>query len=463
MQLPLIGKVNKQPTPWLVGLTAAGLVGVAATTYFVMRPPSAKQDLSSLMVPVQAKTVTAQITASGEVVPIKTVNLSPKNPGRIAELLVEQGDRVRQGQVVARMENREIEAQRAQAAANLSQAQARLQEAQARLLELQSSSRTEEVGQARAGLELAESRVKEAQVRLELANDRAQRNRVLADQGAISRDRYAEFLTEERVARASLEQAQAQVQEAKQQLNQRGQVGSQEQVAQAIAQLEAAKAQVEAAKAQLQEAETRLADTVIRASFDGIITQKYANEGAFVTPTTSASSTTSATSTSIVALANGLELRAKVPEVDIGQIKPNQAVEVKVDAYPDQVFKGRVRLIAPEAVVEQNVTSFQVRVTMLTGQEILRSGMNADLIFLGKQLTNALIVPTVAIVTDKGQTGVLVPGANNKPKFQPVTIGPTIGDQTQILQGIQAGAPVFVELPEGQKLEDITKGMNKQQ
>jgi HlyD family secretion protein len=462
MQLPLFGKVStRKPVPWLVGLAAAGLVGTAATTAWVIRNPMPKQDIASLTVPVEAKTVTARITASGDVVPIRTVNLSPKNPGRLVELLVEQGDRVQQGQVIARMENQELQAQQAQSLANLAQSEARLQEAQARLDELQSSSRVEEVGQARAALELAEARVQEAQIRLELATERAQRNRILADQGAISRDRFSEFLNEERAARAGLEQAQAQLTQSREQLNQRGQVGSEAQVAQAEAQVNAAQAQIDAARGQLKEIETRLDDTVIRAPFAGIITQKYANEGAFVTPTTTASSTTSATSTSIVALANGLEVRARVPEVDIGQIRPNQAVEIRVDAFPDQVFQGKVRLIAPEAVVEQNVTFFQVRIEMVTGQDKVRSGMNADMTFLGKQLNNALIVPTVAIVTDRGQTGVLVPGANNKPKFQSVTIGPTIGNQTQILDGIQAGELVFVELPEGQKLDDITKGIGK--
>jgi len=67
----------------------------------------------------------------------------------------------------------------------------------------------------------------------------------------------------------------------------------------------------------------------------------------------------------------------------------------------------------------------------------------------------------VAIVTDKGQTGVLVPDAQNKPRFQLVTVGSTIGNETQILSGIQVGNQVFVELPEGQKLENITKGVNQ--
>ncbi len=121
------------------------------------------------------------------------------------------------------------------------------------------------------------------------------------------------------------------------------------------------------------------------------------------------------------------------------------------DSYPDQVFKGHVRLISPEAVVEQNVTSFQVRVDLDSGKDKLLSGMNVDLTFLGANLNNALVVPTVAIVTEKGQIGVLVPGKNNKPEFRSVTIGSSIQDRTQIVSGLKEGDRVFINLPKDQQ------------
>ena len=185
----------------------------------------------------------------------------------------------------------------------------------------------------------------------------------------------------------------------------------------------------------------------------GIVTQKYANIGAFVTPTTSASTSASATSSSIVAVARGLEVLAQVPEADIGRIKQGQQVEITADAYPDKVFKGNVRLIAPEAVIEQGVTSFQVRVALDTGTDKLRSGLNVDLTFLGDRLSNALVLPTVAIVTEKGKTGVLVPDENNKPQFRQVTVGAQIKDQTQVLTGVKAGDRVFIDLPKDYKLQ----------
>ncbi|MEM1280976.1 MAG: efflux RND transporter periplasmic adaptor subunit, partial [Cyanobacteria bacterium P01_H01_bin.152] len=223
----------------------------------------------------------------------------------------------------------------------------------------------------------------------------------------------------------------------------------------AIAQAEARLAQ---AQAQLTSAQVQLADTQIRAPFAGIVTQKFANEGAFVTPTTSASDATSATSTAIVAIASDLEVLAEVPEADIAKIRPGQAVEVIADAYPDQVFEGVVRLIAPEAIERQNVTLFQVRVDLTSGKDILLSNMNVTVAFIGEVLSDALVVPTVAVVTQAGQAGVLVPGDRDRPRFQPVILGSQVGNQIQIEQGVEEGDRVFVDLPPGETLENLTFG-----
>ncbi|QYO65068.1 efflux RND transporter periplasmic adaptor subunit [Leptolyngbya sp. 7M] len=211
----------------------------------------------------------------------------------------------------------------------------------------------------------------------------------------------------------------------------------------------AAEADLREAEGNLKAVEVQKQDTFLYAPFDGIVTQKFADEGAFVTPTTSASEVTSATSTAIVAIARGLEILAEVPEVDIYQLRVGQPVEIRADSFPSQTFRGRVRLIAPEAVVKQNVTSFQVRIGLETGQDKLLSGMNTDVTFLGDELANAVVVPTVAIVTKDGETGVLVPDSENQPEFRPVTLGTAVNNQTQILEGLEPGERVFTDIPKG--------------
>lgn len=442
MHIPLVGKVSNSK-PWLIGLATVGLLAVSPVAYLTVRNATTSPDISNLTTTVNSESLTLRISANGTVRPIETVNLSPKAAGILAELYVEQGDQVEQGQIIARMESADVEPQ-------LMQARASVAQAEARLAELQAGNRAEEVAQAESNLAAVQAQVREAQARLDLATERLNRNRVLEAEGAISQDDLNQSVSESQTARASLEQAQARVQEANQRLELSRGGSRPENIAQA-------RAQVAEAVGRLRAVEVQQADTVIRAPFSGIITQRYATEGAFVTPTTSASSTAAATSTSIVALARGLEVLAEVPEADIGSIRLGQMVEVVADAFPNQTFGGKVKLIAPEAVVEQNVTSFQVQVELLTGQEQLRSGMNVDLMFLGEQLDSSIVVPTVAIVTKEGQTGVLIPNEKSQPEFRPVTIGSTIGNQTQILEGIQSGDRIFVELPEGQKLEEITQ------
>ncbi|MDY6786147.1 MAG: efflux RND transporter periplasmic adaptor subunit [Cyanobacteriota bacterium] len=480
----------KRSFPWFLAILSGGIIAVAAiSSVAVWNAVKPKGELDELTVPATEEALAARIQASGSVVPLQSVNISPQNSGRLVQLRVEQGDKVEQGQILAVMENDQVQARGMQATANLQQAVANLNAAKVRI--------PGEIAQARARFAQAQARyaqavarfeetqrrlpaqanqalqqVNAARVRFALAESRAKRNEFLLKNGAISQDRLDEVAAELYSARAALGEAEQRLREAQTtdtpELQQRvAEVQQLEAAAaetkvaleqleksaqQEIAQLEAAAG---AAQAQLQQVQIEYQKTGIRAPFTGIVTQKYANPGAFVTPTTSASSTASATSSSIIALAQGLEIVAKVPEVDVGQLKPGQPVEITADAYPDKIFRGLVKRVAPEAIVEQNVTSFEVRVAVDDkAEEELRSGMNVDVTFVGEQLSQAIVVPTVAIVTEEGERGVMVIGDNQKPEFQPVTIGLTLGDKTQILEGLRPGERVFIDLPEDSRPQD---------
>jgi len=372
-------------------MASGALILGAATIIKVGNSENRKPDISKLTVPVEAKDLTVRITASGKVQPIQSVNVSPKNAGLLAELNVEQGEKVDKGQIIARMDDSEIRMGILQFQANLeqakaqladtqagsrvediAQAKARVNQAKAQLEIIRSGSRSQEIEQAKAGVDGARSQ-------LELTQARLNRYQNLAKEGAISQDTLDQYITENKRAKSNLQEAEKRL--SLQQAGNRQQEIRKQQavVAQEIEGLRKLqngsrpqeivrlKAVVEAARSQLKRQQVQLEDTIIRAPFAGIITQKYANIGAFVTPTTSASSSTSATSSSIVALARGLEVLALVPEADIARIKQGQQVEIISDAYPEQVFTGRVRLIAPEAVIEQGVTSFQVRIFIVNG------------------------------------------------------------------------------------------------
>lgn len=453
---------------WVVSLlVAGGLVTLGTTLYWERQEnrQAARVEKSTILVSREDLQVT--IRASGTVEPIKNVNISPKNPGILAEILVEQGDVVEAGQLLARMDSSEITAQVQEAQANLKEAIASLAEFESRV-EAQISQLQAQLAQATARweqtqvslprqIEQNKAQVEAAAARFELSQERVRRNKYLFDQGATAQDELDAAINEFKNAQGNLAEAQqrlreaqntrmltlaelaAQTDEAQFQLAERQQtMGQERQKLQSL---------IESRQAQLELLQIRKQDTLLKAPFAGIISQRYANQGAFVTPTTSASTSAAATSTSIVALASGLEVIAKVPEIDITQLYVGQEVEIYPDAYPGKTFRGKIKLIAPEAIVEENVTSFEVRIGLLTGEAQLRSKMNVDVLFIGQIREQALTIPTVAIVTRGGETGVMIVGENNAPVFQPVTLGVTLETKTEILTGLKAGDRVFTDLP----------------
>ncbi|MEB3326928.1 MAG: efflux RND transporter periplasmic adaptor subunit [Synechococcus sp.] len=204
---------------------------------------------------------------------------------------------------------------------------------------------------------------------------------------------------------------------------------------------------VRAADQRLAARRVELAELVVRAPFAGVISQRFADPGSFVTPTTTASATAGATSSSIVELSQGLEVVAKVPESDIGRVHMGQSASVRVDAFPDKLFEARVKRITPRAVKVNNVTSFDVVLRLVGESPELRIGMTADVGFRTGQVRAETLVPTVAIVTESGRPGVLLVGKRNQPTFQPVELGISSGKDTQIISGLRSGTRVFIDLP----------------
>ena len=485
IEVPLIGKI-KRPLPWLIGaiLTATLIVG-STTAYTIVNRGNRRENITQLTVPVSAKNVTLRIEASGRAVPIQTVNISPKNQGTLTSLYVEQGDRVKKGQIIARMDNADVKARILEDRANLAQARAQLEQAE-------NGSRPQEITQARARLKQAEAQLTAAKVgnrpqeiaqakaqvasvkaKVDLSSERVRRYRELYREGAIQKDTLDQYVSEDNTAKANLQEAEkrlallesgsrseeidrleANVAEAREALKLLEKGSRPEEIAHR-------RAAVAMAQAQLKTEQVNLNNTIIRAPFSGVITQKYTDPGAFVTPDTSASTSASATSSSIVALAQGLEILADVTEADIGRIKSGQQVEIVADTYPDEVFKGRVRLISPEAVKEEGVTLFKVRVAIETGMDKLRSGMNVNVTFLGDEVNNALLVPTVAILTEKGKNGVLVPDENNQAEFREVAIGSQVKNETLILDGLEAGERVFLSPPQEYRMKKALEEQNK--
>lgn len=356
------------PRPKPITLALAGLVLAGGAALVRFGPwTTNQQDVTPYVTTAERGVLSGLITASGELLAVQKVNVSPRQQGLLDQLLVDEGDAVQKDQILALMDPGDLED--------------RLQERQALL------------------------RQAEATYRRKL--DDFQRQSRLYQSGVISADAFSEVENQ--------------------------MLGNQ--------------AAVIAARERIEQLEEEQSQQKIRAPFAGTITARYAEPGAFVTPTTTASATAGATSSSIVELSSGLEVSARVPESDIGRIAIDQPASIRVDAYPDERFDARVSEIAPRAVKQDNVTSFEVKLDLIDPPQKLLIGMTADINFQTGRGKPRTLVPTVAIVTEDGQPGVLLVDTQRKPVFQSVELGNSSGDQTAILKGLEPGTRVFIDLP----------------
>jgi HlyD family secretion protein len=411
---------------------------------------------------VERKSVPISITANGTISAERSINLSPKSAGVIKSLLVKEGDRVSQGQAIAIMDDsnlrgqyQQMQGQLAQQEANLqrliagnrpediAKAEAQLAEAEANLQQLRSGNRPQEIGQA-------EARVSQAQATLQQRETDVQRHEQLYTQGAIARQTLDQKITDRNVALT-------QVQEANQGLALQNAGARPEQITQAEARvaqqaqtvaalrsgnrtedIDQARAQVEAARGALETVQAQLNDTQIRAPFDGIVIKKFADVGAFVSPSMAGGGTASASSSSILTLSSQRQqVVVNLSEAQLAKVKIGQSVTIKADAIPNETFAGQVEQIAPQASVTQNVTSFEVRVKITSpNASQLKAGMNVEADFAVGSLENALLVPNAAVVRQAEGAGVYVLDRDRKTVFKQIEAGATIGKETEVKSGL---------------------------
>tara|TARA_Y100000589_G_scaffold178604_2_gene169172 strand:+ start:4783 stop:5841 length:1059 start_codon:yes stop_codon:yes gene_type:complete len=184
----------------------------------------------------------------------------------------------------------------------------------------------------------------------------------------------------------------------------------------------------------------------IRAPFSGIITGKYVEIGSYVAPSANISSNPTSKNF-IFELSDGIEIVAKVPESDIGRIKINQEAIIRIESYPSRKFKAKITKIAPRAIKDNNVTSFEVTLRFQEENDDIKVGMTADLEFKVKNDIELLLIPTVSIVTDNGKKGILKVNNNNSPIFKEIELGITSGSKTAVINGLEEGDKIFVDIP----------------
>ena len=346
----------------------------------------------------------ALLTASGYVVARRKAVVSAKIQGRLAELRVEEGSRVRANEILARLESDDYEAQVRRARAQVQQAAAQITASQAAI--------------RRAEADLAEAR------RQVGVNERLTREEILpTDTLDASRSRVA-------VLDAAIGQARADEQRAQASLTQ--------------------------AQADLRYSEALLQNTVIRAPFSGVVVKKMAEVGESVAPIPPGVNL-STSSGAIVALADldTLEVEVDVAEANVSKLTDQQPAEVQVEAFPDKRYKARLRQVIPTA--DRTKATVMVKVTILDKDPDLKPEMSAKATFIevaqpraaGAPAVTTILVPQGAVVTRDGKPHVFEI-VKNTAKLVPVTTGATRQDRV-VVTGLVGGETLVMNPPEGLK------------
>lgn len=451
-----------------VCVVVIGGAGFGAYQYLSPSTSGAPPEYAKNLVSVEKGKIDLKVTCTGVIKPFNQVKISPKFTGLLQRLLVQQGDVVKKGQLLAYMDDSNLQGQWQAAAAAMNVAQANYDKALRGLRPQEirdSDARYQKAqGQVRyATMALARSKADVAAAEANLARDEvnARRLSMLAGQGAISDQERLNAVTSASVSRANVERArqemratEAQLSQAQSDLESALNMRSMAREGSRAEDIRAAECALLQAKGTFKFLQSQMNDMRIIAPFDGVVTQKYTDEGAIVTPTTSAA-TTSATSSSIVSVAGRLELVAAVSETDMQYISPGQKVTIIANAFPEKKFHAHVTLIAPEAIVTQNVTSFEVHAALDDDpKHLLRSGMNVNAEFLAGEKDGVLLIPTACVVSKHGKTGVYVPDEKGQPKFKSVSVGASAGTKTQINNGLNDGDKVFIGLTKEQLIQE---------
>lgn len=369
-----------------------------------------KADAAYVTQPVVRQDLSSSVTASGTVNPQNTVNVGTQVSGTIQSLYVDYNSKVHKGQVLAKIDTSQMQAQLAQAQAALAQAQAQAAAqqqtasgAQANISVTQANSAAQAAGAqaAAAAIQTADANVTKAQNALQLAQQTVDRDRTLLSQGYISQSQYDTDQSSYVAAQSGLQSAQAAVTQAKAQAASsasQAQAGSAQNAvtaAQAGASADtaqAAQAAVAAAQAQVQQDELNIQRAVITSPVDGIVIARDVSVGQTV-----AASLQTPTLFSIAQDLKKMEVDINVGEPDIGNVRPGEDVSFSVLAYPNQTFHGKISQVRVNPATVNNVVTYTVITLVDNPQNKLLPGMTANASINVQTVKNALVVPTQAL------------------------------------------------------------------
>jgi HlyD family secretion protein len=381
-------------------LIVVAVVVVAAGAWWWTSQSSGAIEVDTVQVARVAE-LRSYVTASGEIVATRYANLGSSTMGRVVSLTVREGDRVKTGQVLARIDP-------VQAESGVSAAAAAVQALQA-----DASGTEDSIKAAQADIDVAVARQLQADQTLQRAKD-------LAASGLTSRADLDAATAAADTAAAQVQAARAALARAKQ-----AQGASAQRVAQG--------------RAELSRVRDQLAKTAITSPIDGVVTRLSVEEGEMVVM-----GVQNQPGTTLMTISDLSEVNAevKVAEADVLRLGLANTASVTLDALPGQVFNGRVVEIGASALPQTNAQAaareFKVTVRLAGDVATLRPGLTCDTEILVAERRNVLAVPLQAVVQRDGKSGVFVV-RDGRTVFTPVTTG-LIGGLTIEVTGLEEGA-----------------------
>ena len=346
------------------------------------------------------------VVATGKVTPITKVEVKSKASGIVKKLFVEYGDQVKKGQLLAQLDKEEIQAQVEQTRAGLAASEANLKSSEADFERSKIDAEGPDVPLLKRAYERAVGMAKEGVVSTSALED-AQKN-------------YELSLNKQNVAKAQLTVMKAKIAQ------------SQAQVAQD--------------RAHLNQLEEQLSYTDIESPIDGIVLSRDVEIGDAV----SSILVLGSGATLVMTLGDTSEVyvKGKVDESDIGKVYLGQPARIKVESFKDKTFNGKVTKISPMGVEKDNVTTFEVRVSINNPGGELKAEMTANAEIILEEHKNVLQIPEGAILYDKDKKASVEipdPSAKDGKKKLAVNIGISNGAKTELLSGLKEGDQVVLQ------------------
>ncbi len=361
------------------------------------------------------------LNATGYIVAHHKINVNSKVTGRVKWIGVEKGDKVKEGQVLVRLEDDEFRAQ-------AQQMRGAYEAAKARLAAMENGSRPEEIQRAQHDLD---------QAKAQLVDDKANldRMRPLVQQGVFSRQQ--------------LDDAVARYESSSQKVNSLQRTYDLMKIGPRREDIDAARGQMVQAEGQYEYAKSLLDATQIRAPVTGTILERTAEKGELITAQF-ASSAEGGPQGSVVSLAdlNDLQVELDISQGDFAKLGPKQKGIVTTDAYPDRKYKGVIAEISPEA--NRSKATVQVKVQIENPDEYLRPEMNATVQFISDakptgQATTGVMVPTSAVKDSNGKKTVFI-AFKERAKARDVNVVAT-RSTGYLVEGLTGGEDVIVRPP----------------